>query len=134
MILCEVLTKFGLSRIISRNMPPLTPPHRPMNAAFWRVLLLLACMLVFSFALHAKLAVYGHSQPQSSTSSKLWTSEAKIGAPSMDTGWLLLSLLLVTLYLQLTRNSHGYTAEPVVVRESRRRRHLSRFLRPPPLN
>jgi hypothetical protein len=40
--------------------------------------MLAACVLVFAFALHAKVAVYQQSaQPQTSTSAKLWLNGEK---------------------------------------------------------
>lgn len=116
------------------DMPPLTPPDRPLNPWVWRVMLLLACVLVFSFALHAKLGVYATgAQPDPSTASKLWMSDAtwhmNTAAPTAPLIWLavLLSALL------WTRQVRRCVAVPIVsVREQRRRQYLHRFLRPPP--
>ena len=67
------------------EMPPLTTPDRPLNPRVWRVMLLLACVLVFAFALHAKLGMYvAGSQPDASTASKLWTDAAKWQPPPIN--------------------------------------------------
>ena len=117
------------------DMPPLTSPDRPLNPVFWRILLLVACVLVFSFALHAKVAVYDHgSQPQPSTSSKLWLSGLKTELPSTTslTSLLWLAVFLVCLISwQFEPRYHAVCGTPA--RELRRRQYLQRFLRPPPL-
>jgi hypothetical protein len=117
------------------DMPPLTSPDRPLNLVFWRILLLLACVLVFSFALHAKVAVYDHgSQPQPSTASKLWVSGLKTELPSTTS---LISLLWLAVFLtsliswQFEQRYHGVCE--TVVGEVGRQQYLHRFLRPPPL-
>jgi hypothetical protein len=117
------------------DMPPLTSPDRPLNPVFWRILLLLACVLVFSFALHAKVAVYDHgSQPQPSTSSKLWLTGLKIELPttaSLFSLFWLAAFLTSAIYCQMEPRYHAVCE--TVARESRRQRYLHRFLRPPPL-
>ena len=117
------------------DMPPLTSPDRPLNPVFWRMLLLLACVLVFSFALHAKMAVYDHgSQPQPSTSSKLWLTGLRTELPSATS---LISLFWLATFLtslisrRFEERYHALCG--TVTRESRRRQYLHRFLRPPPL-
>jgi hypothetical protein len=97
-------------------------------------MLLLACVLVFSFALHAKLGVYVvGAHPDPSTASKLWMSDAtwhlNPAAPPATLIWLavLLSVLLGTHWVH-----RGVVAPIVSVREQQKRQYLHRFLRPPP--
>jgi len=116
------------------DMPPLTPPDQPLPPLLWRVLLLLACVLVFSFALHAKVAVYGHStQPQPGTSSKLWTNGMRFEAPpenpSLPLLWLTLFLVSI---IWLTPSSRLQETRVVVARTRSSQQFLHRFLRPPP--
>ena len=116
------------------DMPPLTSPDRPLNPVFWRILLLLACVLVFSFALHAKTAVYDHAaHPQPSTSSKLWLTVLKSELPSATS---LTSLLWLGAFLISFISWHFEQRYPAVcetsVRELRQQQYLHRFLRPPP--
>src|SRR5215472_3114277 len=117
------------------DMPPLTSLDRPLNPVFWRVLLLLACVLVFSFALHAKVAVYDHgSQPQPSTSSKLWIAGLKPELPSATSLFSLFWFATFLVCLISWRLEQRYHADRVIVaRELRRQQYLHRFLRPPPL-
>ena len=117
------------------DMPPLTSPDRPLNPVFWRMLLLLACVLVFSFALHAKVAAYDHgSQPQPSTSSKLWLTGLRTELPSTTSliwlFWLATSLASLISW-RFEERYHALCG--TVARESRRQQYLHRFLRPPPL-
>ena len=117
------------------DMPPLTAPDRPLNPVFWRILLLLACVLVFSFALHAKVAVYDHgSQPQPSTSSKLWLTGLKSEASSTTSfaSLLWLAAFLICLISWQFEQRYHAVCETVVC-ELRRQQYLHRFLRPPPL-
>ena len=130
------LTNSRLVRIIYMDMPPLTAPDRPLSPVLWRTLLLLACILVFSFALHAKLAVYGHVQPQPSTSSKLWQSsdwkvELPVAIPLASLFWIA-SLILSTLFCLRVSQRYHEVCE-IAVPELRRQQFLHRFLRPPPL-
>ena len=48
--------------------------RKPLQMACWRFLLLACCVLVFLFALHAKVSVYQQNHVDTSTSSKLWVS------------------------------------------------------------
>jgi hypothetical protein len=117
------------------DMPPLTSPDRPLNPVFWRILLLLACVLVFSFALHAKTAVYDHSsQPQPSTSSKLWLTAFKTELPSASSLFFLFwfSASLICL-ISWQREQRYHAVCGTAARELRRQQYLHRFLRPPPL-
>jgi hypothetical protein len=117
------------------DMPPLTSPDKPLNPVFWRILMVLACVLVFSFALHAKVAVYsGASHPQPSTSSKLWLNGEKLqpltAVPTVTLAWLA-TFLISLLCWQNIRSCKEAPAPDV--REQGRQQYLSRFLRPPPL-
>jgi len=132
----ELRTKYGLARIINVDMPPLMPPDRPMNPMCWRTLLLVACVLVFAFALHAKVAVYGNaSQPHASTSSKLWLSGEKLQqqpvAPVTTVFWL--AVFLVSIYRFDRQPALRYQAicESVPPAQGSQL-YLHRFLRPPP--
>ena len=117
------------------DMPPLTAPDRPLNSVFWRILLLLACVLVFSFALHAKVAVYDHgSQPQPSTSSKLWLTglKSEVSSTASFASLLWLAAFLICLISWQFEQRYHAVCETVVY-ELRRRHYLHRFLRAPPL-
>ncbi len=107
-----------------------------MNPMCWRTLLLVACVLVFAFALHAKLAVYGNAtQPRASTASKLWLSGGKLQeqtpvAPATTVFWLAAFLII---YAIDRRPTLRYQAAREDVPQSRRSQmYLHRFLRPPP--
>jgi len=118
------------------DMPPLTSPDRPLNPVFWRILLLLACVLVFSFALHAKVAVYEHgSQPQPSTSSKLLLTGLKIELPSASSLFFLFWVAACLICLISWQREQRYHAVcGTAGRElCSQYLHLRRFLRPPPL-
>jgi hypothetical protein len=116
------------------DMPPLTAPDRPLSPVFWRIMLLLACVLVFNFALHAKLAAYDHGQPQASTSSKLWLTACKAelppAVPIFPLFWIA-AFIACLFHCQAAQRYHAVceTAIP----ELRRQQFLHRFLRPPPL-
>lgn len=113
-------------------MPPLTTPARPLNPAIWRLLLVLACVLVFSFALNAKVAGYGQSGPEASTSSKLWAQDGKFETPDLSSMTTLLWLAAFLAAILLPGRSGRYQEEFVVAQAMRRQRYLHRFLRPPP--
>src|SRR6516162_2733480 len=114
-------------------MPPFTSPDRPLRPVCWRLLLVLACLLVFCFALHAKVAIYGHSvQPHASTASKLWLDGKKLDVQSPSLTFVLLCLtpilLAVRQQFELRRFVH-HTTPPA---SALNWRYLHRFLRPPP--
>jgi hypothetical protein len=116
-------------------MPPLRSPDKPLNPVFWRILLLLACLLVFSFALHAKVAVYsGTSHPQASTSSKLWLtgqkSQPETIVPPMTLVWLATFITSLLCWQGVLPYQQGPALE---IRGLGRQQYLSRFLRPPPV-
>ena len=102
-----MLTKVGFARIICWEMPCLIAPDKFFGPACWRLLLLVACVLVFAFALHAKVSVYqqgGHID--TSTSSKLWLDgDRQVSQPisqSLTVLWLA-SLLIYFLHKQSER-------------------------------
>jgi hypothetical protein len=116
-------------------MPPLTSPEKTLSPACWRLLLLAACVLVFAFALHAKVSVYqqgGHVD--TSTSSKLWLDgDRQVSQPicqSLTVVWLA-SVLIYLLYKQSERRYDAVYRTPARVQLSQL--YLHRFLRPPPL-
>lgn len=129
-----LLTKLELRRIINVDMPPLTAPGKPLSPVSWRLLLLVACVLVFAFALHAKVAVYQQSAaPQTATSAKLWISSEKMsGQPlSSSLSLLWLATLVVLLYSPRTEaRIEVVDRAPAVLLA--RQLFLQRFLRPPP--
>jgi hypothetical protein len=100
----------------------------------WRILLILACVLVFSFALHAKVAGYGPPfGPHPSTSSKLWLNGDKLHppvvAPAPAPLWLAAFLAGVVVPRTLRNNQLVFAAATVA---HHRMVYQRRFLRPPP--
>ena len=95
------------------------------------------CVLVFFFALHAKTAVYsGTSQAKvtPSTAGKMWVSGHELHqcvVPPVSTPLFPLILLVLLTPTVLCRPVPRYS--PVILASNTlSRRHLSRFLRPPP--
>jgi hypothetical protein len=127
--------RVGLIRIMIVDMPPLTSPDKPLSPACWRLLLLTACVLVFTFALHAKVVVYHQStQPQTSTSTKLWVSVEKMASqpPSVSGSALWLAAFIVWLLSPRPELRLAVVDRtPGIVRA--RQLYLHRFLRPPPV-
>jgi len=117
------------------DMPPLTSPSKPLNPVCWRLLLLTACVLVFAFALHAKVSVYHQSpQPQTSTSAKLWMNVQKLASqpPSVSGRALWLAAFMVWL-LSLRPGLRVAVVDPTPGIVRARQLYLQRFLRPPPV-
>jgi Na+/proline symporter len=116
------------------DMSPLTAPGRTLKPWMWRVMLLLACVLVFSFALHAKLGVYASgSRLDPSVASKLWTNDAKWQpSPVVPTGTLIWLAVFLSSLLCIHQVRRYVTAEAAIVCEQYRHQYLHRFLRPPP--
>src|SRR5580692_2173351 len=117
------------------DMPPLTAPEKPLSPACWRFLLLIACVLVFAFAVQAKVSVYHQStQPQTSTSAKLWLNAEKTTgqplAPSVSALWFA-TLLFGAFSPRYESRAAVLVCDPAVVRA--RQHFLQRFLRPPPI-
>jgi hypothetical protein len=116
-------------------MPPLTAPDKPLSPTCWRLLLLAACVLVFAFALHAKVAVYHQSpQPQTSTSAKLWLNGEKVVIqPSFSTFPVLCFAALLFSLFSRPREARYEVAYRTSVPAQASRLYLHRFLRPPPV-
>lgn len=115
-------------------MSPLTLPEKTLRPVCWRLLLLAACVLVFAFALHAKVSVYQQgSHIDTSTSLKLWLAgERQLSQPvsqGLTVFWT--AVLIWLLYKQSdVRHATSYrTPAPIQLSQ----RYLHRFLRPPPL-
>jgi hypothetical protein len=115
-------------------MPPLTSPEKTLSPAL-RLLLLAVCVLIFAFTLHAKVAVYNQSsQPQTSTSAKLWLNGEKttIQPISPGIGVLWFATLVVWLFCQRPEMRPAVVdSTPAMLRA--RQFFLYRFLRPPPI-
>jgi hypothetical protein len=103
-----------------------------LDSPRWRLLLLASCVLVFSFAFHAKVSVYQHpTHVDGSTSSKLWLNGEKPQAisSSLPAIWLFAFLASLVFRQVQTAYESAYRAPaPVYVG----RLYLQRFLRPPP--
>jgi len=114
-------------------MPPLTDPDKPLSPTCWRLLLLAACILVFAFALNAKVAVYHQSpQPQTSTSAKLWLNPQK--APiTLSTSFPVLwfAALVVSFFCALRRSRYEVVYRTLLPSQGSLL-YQRRFLRPPP--
>ena len=116
-------------------MPPLTDPDKPFSPTCWRLLLLAACVLVFVFALNAKVAVYHQSsEPQTSTSAKLWLNgEKMVIQPSFSNYLVLCFAALMFSLLPRPREARYEVAYRTSVPGQATRFYLHRFLRPPPV-
>jgi TRAP-type C4-dicarboxylate transport system permease small subunit len=115
-------------------MPPLTAPDKPLSPLCWRFLLVVACVLVFAFALHAKVAVYHQSpQPQTATSAKLWLNGEKAGLP-LPSGLPVLWFAAMAVILLCRQGQSRYEAvSRTLVPAQASQHYLHRFLRPPPV-
>lgn len=106
-----------------------------LQIACWRFLLLACCVLVFLFALHAKVSVYQqNNHVDTSTSSKLWLSgerhEPQPASASVTVFWF----AAVIVFFFGVHSERGYDAfcrTPVPAALSLL--YLRRFLRPPPV-
>jgi len=105
-----------------------------LDSPIWRILLVFSCVLVFSFAFHAKVAGYHHpGHVDNATSAKLWLTGDKpqTRASLSDT-----ALLWFVAWFSLVVASSSFSG----YQEHRRRpvplplnlRNLRRHLRPPP--
>jgi hypothetical protein len=117
-------------------MPPLTAPDKPLSPTCWRLLLLAACVLVFAFALPAKVAVYHQSpQPQTSTSAKLWLNgEKMVIQRSFSALPVLCFAPLVFSLFSRPREARYEVAYRTSVPVQASQLYLHRFLRPPPVS
>jgi hypothetical protein len=107
------------------------------ESILWRVTLLWLCALVFFFALHAKTAVYHGGAPAKvtpSTASKLWLSQQKMEAQTLQpTGVVLFWIAFTCLFsLNLQREPRVRSVVVIASPNDLRLRYLHRFLRPPP--
>jgi hypothetical protein len=107
------------------------------NNRIWRWLLLLACVLVFLFALHAKVGAYDYGRALTgspSNSAKLWLNGEKIqqqsGAPGISLLWF--SVLILS-QLSLYRTPGAGLPFFVAIPRNLGLRDLHRTLRPPPV-
>lgn len=120
------------------DMPPLTAPDKTWSPVYWHLLLVLACVLVFAFAMHAKVAVYHQpSPPDASTSAKLWLNAERLvaaQAPSPNSSLLGFGALFLYLayLLRLGVDSRCSVDKPVRASAHATLFSLHRFLRPPP--
>ena len=110
-------------------------PEKTLSPVGWRLLLLAACVLVFAFALHAKVSVYQQgSHIDTSTSSKLWLDgQRQVAQPiseSLAVFWLA-SFLIYLFYKQSEGRHDAVYRAPAPVQLTQL--YLHRFLRPPPL-
>jgi hypothetical protein len=105
-----------------------------LSPACWRLLLLLACVLVFAFAMHAKVAVYHQSsQPQTSTSDKLWMNAPKMTGRPLVLGASLLWFATLVVWLFSPQTRVRFVVVDVIPGVFRAPQlYLRRFLRPPP--
>jgi hypothetical protein len=103
--------------------------------ACWRFLLLACCVLVFLFALHAKVSVYQQSNHvDTSTSSKLWLSGERhdlLPASASVTLFWFAAVLVFLLCRQSERRYDSVCRAPAPA--SPNQMYLHRFLRPPPV-
>jgi hypothetical protein len=108
--------------------------RKHLDSPYGRLLLLLSCVLVFYFALHAKTAVYHNpSHIDGSTSSKLWLNGGKLESDVAVIDALLvwaLPWLLVLPRVSGRRFFPVLRCAPVPVPSNKL--YLARFLRPPP--
>ncbi len=116
-------------------MQAVTSPREILCPIGWRLLLPAICVLVFVFALHAKLAVYHQSsQPQTSTSDKLWLNGEKATVPPIfpGIGGMWSAALVVWLFPQSPEMRPAVIDRaPAVIRAQQV--FLYRFLHSPPV-
>ena len=105
------------------------------NSRTWRWLLLLACALVFLFALHAKVGVYDHARTpavHTSTSARLWLNGEKLqqhsGVPVLPLLWFSILTLDPLSYRTPRAGFPVLVAIPINLGLQ----DLHRSLRPPP--
>jgi len=105
-----------------------------LDSPMGRFLLLLSCVLVFSFAFHAKVAIYHHpGHVDGSTASKMWPTSGKIesavSGAELTVFWLFAFLLLVV--CAPTQRRYAIMRRSPV-RLANQESHSGRFQRPPP--
>ena len=107
--------------------------RKHLDSPYWRFLLLLSCALVFSFAFHAKVAVYHNpTHIDASTSSKLWLNGGRMESASLAPGPLLLPFAFLLFLFQPTLPRRLPVLRPAPVSSRRKQHSLYWFLRPPP--
>lgn len=105
-----------------------------LDSPTWRLLLVLSCVLVFSFAFHAKIAAYYHpGHLDTSTSSKLWLNadKAQPRTPMSDgvALWFIAWCALLACASSLYRyQEHRRRPVPSPLNQL----NLRHYLRPPP--
>jgi hypothetical protein len=110
-----------------------------MNSRKLRSALLPAiCFLLFLFVVQAKTAVYnGNAQVKvtPTTASKLWADAYKWEAPSISSSTAILFWMASIFILALSRRPEwrAQSIRQTVLPRLSSRRHLQRFLRPPPV-
>jgi len=106
-----------------------------LDSPTWRILLVFSCVLVFSFAFHAKIAAYYHpAQLDSSTSSKLWLTgdKAETRTPLSDStalwfvAWVVVLPVAPSLFHRYQERRRRPVPSPVNLLD------LRHYLRPPP--
>jgi len=98
-------------------------------------LLLAICVLLFLFVLQAKTAVYkANVKVTPTTASKLWADGHKWEAPFISSSTAILFWMASLFLLALHRRPEwrAYSVRQTVHPRLSSRRHLQRFLRPPP--
>lgn len=110
-----------------------------MNSEKLRSVLLLAiCFLLFLFVLQAKTAVYNgkaEAKATPTTASKLWVDGHKWEDPSITSSTAILFWMVSLFLLALCRRPEwrAHRVREAVYPRLSSRRHLQRFLRPPPI-
>lgn len=99
-----------------------------------RILLVLACVLVFSFAFHAKVAIYHHpGRVDGSTASKMWPASGKLESSQVNPELMAFLLFAVLPFLLCVPAQERYAAmrrSPILLPSQEF--HSTRFQRPPP--
>ena len=113
----------------------LTVDREPSHTPCSRWLLLGCCLLVFLFALHAKVSVYQQSRPlDAATSSKLWLDGVRHELPPVPARVAPFWLTTIILLLVNQQPERRYRAAcPMPALATLSQLYLHRFLRPPPL-
>jgi len=106
-----------------------------LDSPLGRFLLVVSCVLVFTFAFHAKVAVYHHSgHPDTSTASKMWLTADRGQLPTQISEFSVLLFLLwfsLLVQCQAVRHQQEHRSRPVP--SPLTQLNLRRFFRPPPL-
>jgi hypothetical protein len=99
-----------------------------------RILLVLSCVLVFSFAFHAKVAIYHHpGHLDNSTSSKMWPAGGKLESGLLGPELMVFCLFACLLFVLCPPAQQRLAAirrSPILLPRDEFR--SKRFQRPPP--